>query len=77
MCIRDSGAYTYSTSGEINRAQDLEDNDHTVSAIAIAISERMSGEWMDYYEVVHKYLLDRVRAVMKAENYPDIHDMEW
>ena len=77
LCYGCNGVYTYSTSGDINREQDSIDNDDTVSAIAIAITELMGGEWMDYYYVVHKYLLDRIKKDMKEKNYPDTHEMEW
>ena len=77
LCYGCNGMYTYSTSGDINREKDSIDNDDTVSAIAISVSERMGGEWMDYYHVVHKYLQNRIKTHMKANDYPDVHEMEY
>jgi len=77
LCYGCNGMYTYSTSGDINREKDSIDNDDTVSAIAISVSERMGGEWMDYYHVVHKYLQNRIKTHMKDNDYPDVHEMEY
>ena len=77
LCYGCSGKYTYPSSGDLNLARDYEDNDHTVSAIAIMLEEIFGGEWMDYYYIVNKYLQDRIYKYMKERNYPDKHDLEW
>ena len=56
----------------------MEDNDDTVSAIAIMLQEIFGGgEWMDYYYIINKYLQDRIAKYMKERNYPDKHDLDW
>jgi len=77
LCFGCTGVYTYPSIGDLNLAQDYEDNDHTVSAIGIMLEEIFGGEWMDYYYIVNKYLQDRIYKYMKERNYPDKHDLEW
>ncbi len=77
LCFGCTGKYTYPTTGDLNLARDYEDNDHTVTAIAIMLEKIFGGEWMEYYYIVHKYLQDRIYTYMKEHNYPDKHTIEW
>ena len=77
LCYGCTGRYTYPNTGDLNRAVDYEDNDHTVSAIGIMLEDIFGGEWMDYYYVVNKYLQDRIAKYMKGRNYPYKHDLDW
>ena len=58
LCYGCVCVYTYPIIGDLNLARDYGDNDDTVSAISIMLEDIFGGEWMDYYYVVNKYLLD-------------------
>jgi len=78
LCYGCTGVYTYPTKGDLNLAKNFEDNDDTVSAIALMVEEIFGGDdWMEYYYIIHKYLQDRIAKYMKERNYPDKHDLDW
>lgn len=77
LCFGCTGKYTYPNTGDLNREVDYEDNDHTVSAIAIMLEDIFGGEWMDYYYIINKYLQDKIYNYMKERNYPEDHHLDW